>query len=195
VQRSVGVGGLAAVAPCWRQCERAWRPATQPEQSRASMPAQHDQQQNDEDVLGARVAEQSFTWKLAYKTSSAAAALSVQGWGKDTVRAAFYSCNHHFAAIRYDVGGKPHSYYRRVRGPEKTGPDAWKKGACDQCDSFDPFELISDVWRSKQTSGASNQLGSEKDFEMYSNEQDFFGRKNGVCARAAPPPLYLVELR
>ena len=119
---------------------------------------------------------QSFTWKLAYKTTSAAKALSPQGWDKDTVRAAFFSCNVHDAAIKYEIDGKPHSYYRRTRGPEKTGVDAWKKGACGQCDGFDPFELIADYWRSKQTNGATNQLGAEKDFEMFSTEAEFFAR-------------------
>jgi hypothetical protein len=81
----------------------------------------------------------------------------------------------HYAAIKYEIKGKVHSIYRRTRGPEKHGVDAWKKGACGQCDGFDPVELITSCWRSKWKSGAPNTLVT--DFQMFSNEQDYFDRK------------------
>eukprot|EP01043_Picozoa_sp_COSAG02_P041434 COSAG02_NODE_3435_length_6748_cov_4.963303_2_plen_401_part_00 len=93
---------------------------------------------------------------------------------------AWSSCNVHYAAIKYEIAGKVHSIYRRTHGPEKHGVDAWKKGApdCGQCDGFDPTELITDCWVSKWKSGAPNAIGT--DFQMFSNEQDYFDRSAGL---------------
>lgn len=83
----------------------------------------------------------------------------------------------HYAAIKYEIAGKVHSIYRRTHGPETHGVDAWKKGACDQCDGFDPVELITDCWVSKWKSGAPNAM---TDFQMFSNEKDYFDRSAGL---------------
>lgn len=95
-------------------------------------------------------------------------ALCVQAWS---------SCNVHYAAIKYEINGKVHSIYRRTHGPEDHGVDAWKKGACGQCDGFDPVELITGCWVSKWKSGAPNAIGV--DFQMFSNERDYFDRSAG----------------
>ena len=122
---------------------------------------------------------QKFTWKLAYKTTGEVKEGANEGWSSDTVNAAFRSCDKHDAAIRYDVGGKPHSYYRRTHGPDTVttplNPKEWDKSpTCGQCDGFDAFELMSGCWRSKQSKGAGNKIGD--DFQMFSTEKDFSGR-------------------
>jgi hypothetical protein len=109
----------------------------------------------------------------------------------------------HYAAIKYEIAGKPHSFYRRTHGPDTVSkplnPNEWDKGPkCGSCDGFDAFELMcdcsaavlrraatyircnllfvcrSDCWRSKQTNGAGNKIGD--DFQIFSSEKDFFGR-------------------
>ena len=101
-----------------------------------------------------------------------------------TVKAAWASCNVHFAAIKYEIAGKVHSIYRRTHGPDgdfhKTsgdrqgnpeGASAWKKEGAD----FNAFELMTGCWRSKQASGgAPNTLNS--DFQMFSSEAAYFDR-------------------
>eukprot|EP01052_Picozoa_sp_SAG31_P022136 SAG31_NODE_1747_length_7364_cov_5.070750_6_plen_122_part_00 len=95
--------------------------------------------------------QQSFKWVLVYKVSSAVSEGTSQGLDADTIRDAWGSCNVHFAAIRYDVGGKPYSYYRRTKGPDgnfhgngkKSDAEAWEK----QGQKFDANELITDCWR------------------------------------------------
>jgi hypothetical protein len=62
-------------------------------------------------------ADQTFKWVLAYKQTSASPVDKAEGMDAATVRAAWASCNVHFAAIKYEVSGKPHSFYRRSQGP------------------------------------------------------------------------------
>jgi hypothetical protein len=103
-----------------------------------------------------------YHWQLAYKTTSPVTEGDPAGLSEDNVKAAYLSCDEHHTVIRYDIGEKPYAYYRRLKQRSQDS-------------KFNPFELMSECWKSKQDSGAGNELGV--DFQIFSTEADTNARQ------------------